>query len=330
MKGYITSAVIAAAAICGIIAASRTTATDGTFIPAPPDYTDTTMWITSLQDSCGEGADIFYLVSTWEKDWYSTDSLLCHHADVWNPRHRQRMASEINRIAGYMGPGNNFYAPYYRHTTIEAFVTQDEDTVTQRMELPLADIRQAFDEFQHRRDRSRPFVVAGFSQGALAVVDLLKYMDEDAYSHLVAAYVMGWKVTPQDTLQSRHIRPAQGDSDTGVTICYNTVKAPRYAKPIIAGSCFAINPVNWRTDTTSAILHDTISVSLCQDPLVLVVKGYSGSEYKPYKNLVNVGDIHSCEPWLYSECLARNIATRTKAWRAHRHPGTAQKIHKKN
>ena len=35
----------------------------------------------------------------------------------------------------------------------------------------------------------------------------------------------------------------------------------------------------------------------------------------PSKDLLNVGDIHSCEPWLYSECLAKNIAVRTKKWR---------------
>ncbi|MBR2113792.1 MAG: hypothetical protein IJ929_03875 [Prevotella sp.] len=45
------------------------------------------------------------------------------------------------------------------------------------------------------------------------------------------------------------------------------------------------------------------------------VTGYSASEYSPYKDLINVGDIHSCEPWLYSECLAKNIAVRTKKWR---------------
>jgi len=33
------------------------------------------------------------------------------------------------------------------------------------------------------------------------------------------------------------------------------------------------------------------------------------------KDLINVGDIHSCEPWLYSECLAKNIAVRTAEWR---------------
>lgn len=302
----------ATAIILSIIVAGRSA---NEYIPAPPDYADTTMWVTVLNDTADSGADIFYLVSTWEKDWLTADSLPCHYADVWNPLHRSHMADEISRIAAYMAPGNNFYAPYYRHTTIEAFVTQSEDTVSQRMELPMQDVEAAFRSFQKRRDTSRPFVIAGFSQGALATVELLKTMDAETYSHLVAAYVLGWKVTPQDTLQSPYIKAAQGESDTGVTICYNTVKEPRYAKPLISATCIAINPVNWRTDTVSALLHDTIRVSLCQNPRVLVVSGYSGSEYKPYRGIINTGDIHSCEPWLYSECLARNISVRTKAWR---------------
>jgi hypothetical protein len=31
--------------------------------------------------------------------------------------------------------------------------------------------------------------------------------------------------------------------------------------------------------------------------------------------IINVGDIHSCEPWLYSECLAKNIKVRAQEWR---------------
>jgi hypothetical protein len=140
-------------------------------------------------------------------------------------------------------------------------------------------------------------------------------MSDEQYRQLVAAYVLGYKVTPEDTLSSSHIRPAKGESDTGVTICYNTVKDAKYAKPVIAGTCFAINPVNWRTDATPAMLHDTITVTLEPTYQVLVVKGYSGAEYRPYGNLINVGDIHSCEPWLYSECLKQNFATRTRQFR---------------
>lgn len=62
-------------------------------------------------------------------------------------------------------------------------------------------------------------------------------------------------------------------------------------------------------------LRDDITVTLAPEYHVLVVSGYSGAEYPAYKDLINVGDIHSCEPWLYSECLAKNIAVRASEWR---------------
>ena len=225
------------------------------------------------------------------------------------------MATEINGVAKYMAPGNRFYAPYYRHMTIDGWVTENRDTIERRVRLAMKDVCDAFDSFLSRRDNSRPLIVAGFSQGGRAVVDLLKHMDDSTYSKLAAAYVLGYMVLPEDTAACRHIRPAKGETDTGVTICYNTVKDVKYVKPILSASCFAINPVNWRTDDTPAILHDTITVTLSPQYHVLVVKGYEGKEYRPFRNFINVGDIHSCEPWLYSECLRRNFAVRTQRWR---------------
>ena len=288
---------------------------DGEWIPAPPDYTDSTMWVVAQNDSNATGADVFYIVSTWEADWQTDDGRICHYADVWNPTHREHMGIEMNNVTAYMADGNNFYSPYYRHTTIDGWMTENEDTIFRRTRLSMDDVRSAFDFFLQHRDKTRPFLLAGFSQGGLAVVELLKYMDDETYQNLVAAYVLGYKVTPEDTASCRRIRPALGETDTGVTICYNTVKDVKYVKPLIAGTCFAINPVNWRTDTTTALLHDTIRISLDTVKHVLVAKNYSASEYKPYKNFINVGDIHSCEPWLYSECLHQNFKKRIQAWR---------------
>ena len=206
-----------------------------TFIPQAPDYNDATMWVTE-------------------------DGRTCHYADVWNPEHRGRMGDlEINKVAAYMSPGNRFFAPFYRHATIEAWMTQNEDTIRNRTRLSMGDVCAAFDHFQAHRDTSRPLIIAGFSQGGLAVVELLKHIDDETYSQLAAAY--------------------------------------------------------WRTDATPAMLHDTITVTVSPERHVLVVSGYSGSEYAAYKGFINVGDIHSCEPWLYSECLAKNIKVRAKEWR---------------
>ena len=315
---------IAAILICGTAFASCMANDDNTsgqavesrYVPLAPDYSDPTMWITEDGDADGTGADVFYVVSTWEDDWTTADGKVCHYADVWNPEHRARMADlEMKKVAAYMSPGNRFFAPFYRHTTIQAFMTNSEDTVRQRTRLSMDDVRKAFDLFQAQRDQSRPLIIAGFSQGGLAVVELLKHIDDETYSQLAAAYVLGYKVTKADMAACSHIRPAEGETDTGVTICYNTVKDVKYVLPLIAGSDICINPVNWRTDATPATLHDTITITVSPEHHVLVATNYSASEYPPFRGFLNVGDIHSCEPWLYSECLQRNIKVRAKEWR---------------
>ena len=287
-----------------------------TIIPKAPDYTDATMWYTVDGDPDGTGADVFYIVSTWEEDWTDAKGRVSHYADVWNPTQRERMGIEIGGVAAYMAPGNRFWAPYYRHATIDAFLTRDDDTIRERTRLAMGDVCAAFDEFLKNRDNSRPLILAGFSQGGMAVVELLKHIDDETYADLAAAYVMGYKVTAEDLAECRHIKAATGESDTGVTICYNTVKDVKYVQSVIADTEFAINPVNWTTDATPAVLHDSITVTLSPEYHALVVTGYDGAEYKPYKDFINVGDIHSCEPWLYSECIQENMAVRAQAWRA--------------
>lgn len=306
---------IVAAALC-MMFTGCSSSTPEVYIPEAPDYADQTFWYTEENDQTGLGADVFYIVSTWEKDWETETGAIAHHADVYNKKHRDDMTKEISRIAAYMGKGNNFYAPFYRHMTIEGWATLDEELISDRFATAFADVRAAFDTFLDNRPKDRPFVLAGFSQGAKAVVELLKVMPEDVYRQLVAAYVLGYKVTPADMLASSNIKAAQGRDDIGVTICYNSVSDVKYIQPVVAAPCaFCINPVNWRTDATPATLHDTITVTVAQKEKVLVLEGYSGSEYSPIMGFLNVGDFHGCEPWLYQECLEENIKERIEAFR---------------
>ena len=310
MRVWAVVAILSAMAACNGVKSSG-----GQFIPDKPDYSDSALWFVRENDASGTGADVFYLVSTWEADWTAGNGKVCHYADVYKERHRSDMDKEIAGVAEYMGEGNNFYSPYYRHTTIEAWETRNEDTIASRFRIPSDDIKQAFRVFLKRRDPHRPFILAGFSQGAKGVVELLKCMPEDLHEYLVAAYVLGYKVTPDDTLATSNIRPAKGASDTGVTICYNSVSGVEHIKPVISVPCaMCINPVNWRTDSVAATLHDTISVSMSPMYNVLVLDGYDGKEYAPIRGFLNVGDFHGCEPWLYRECLRENIRERIDAY----------------
>lgn len=109
--------------VCSTVAFTYCTANDDNpseqdfvaqqYIPLAPDYSDATMWVTADGDTDGTGADVFYVVSTWEDDWTAEDGSICHYADVWNPEHRAHMADlEMKKVAVYMSPGNRFFAPF--------------------------------------------------------------------------------------------------------------------------------------------------------------------------------------------------------------------------
>lgn len=287
------------------------------FIPATTEYSNAEMWTIVRNDVGDMGADVFYVPSTWEYDWYTTDGAICHYADPSRTDHRADMSIEINQIAEYMAEGNNFYSPYYRHITLNSWATLNEDTINRRYsEVAFKDVRNAFEHFIEHFNCGRPFILAGFSQGGKSVVELLKVIDEDTRRRMVAAYVMGYKVTPSDVRIHPHIKAASDSVDTGVVICYNSVSDIKYVKPIVSTpNVMCINPVNWHTDNTPAILNDTITVTLDPSANVLVVDGFDGSYLPNILDILNVGDYHGAEPWLYSECLRKNIRQRIESFR---------------
>lgn len=307
-------------AVCGLVAACGSSepsvAAENVYVPMAPDYSDAAMWHLELNDT-GEGADVFYVPSTWEYDWTTTDGRICHYADPSITKHHDDVEIEMSGVAEYMADGNNFYSPHYRHITLDSWATLNEDTISRRYEdVSFVDVRNAFDHYMRGFNNGRPFILAGFSQGGKSVVELMKILNPEQRDKLVAAYVLGYKVTPEDVAAAPWIKPAQGPDDTGVTICYNSVSDVKYVKPVVsAPNVMCINPVNWRTDATPAILNDTITITLSPEYKVLVLEGYDGSSLPNILDVLNTGDYHGAEPWLYSECLRENMHRRIKAYR---------------
>lgn len=73
--------------------------------------------------------------------------------------------------------------------------------------------------------------------------------------------------------------------------------------------------MNWRTDATPAILNDTITVTLAPQAKVLVLDGFDGSYLPNILDILNIGDYHGIEPWVYSECLRKNFHQRINSYR---------------
>jgi len=101
----------------------------------------------------------------------------------------------------------------------------------------------------------RPFLIAGHSQGTMALIHLMRkrFDDPDLQQRLVAAYLIGYSVPMRDLSQYPWMRPATGRTDTGVIISYNTEGPDAGPSPVLyPGPVILINPLNWMTDATPA------------------------------------------------------------------------------
>ena len=277
-------------------------------IPDAPDYASPEAWYVSDR---GADVDLFYISSTETFDT-SVGRKLYHYAQAADSASCLGMRAEMAGVDRILGGDLNFYSPFYRQVTMETYA--DTALISSRFPLAMDDVRAAFRYYVDELSGGRPFVLAGFSQGGEALVGLLKELPDSLQSRLVAAYVLGWKITAEDLASSPAIRPAQGADDIGVTICYNSVEDPSAANPIVSGgNTVAINPVNWCTDATPAVLFDSLTVTLDPRTKLLLVDGYEGTGYawKPY---FEDGCYHTFEIRWYGECLRENIATRCEAY----------------
>jgi len=280
----------------------------GDIVPDEPDYADTTQWYITDR---GAEVDLFYIVSTECGD-YQLGGRTVHYADTRNDSLRALLYGEMAGVDRLLAGELNYYSPYYRQVTLQTYTS--DSLVSARMPLAYGDIRKAFSYYLEHYNQGRPFVLAGFSQGAMAVVDLLKTMDDSTYSRLVAAYVIGYKVT--DT--NAHIRPAMDSTDLGVTVCYNSVRDNSCAIPILSeGNLMSINPVNWRTDATPALLPDprngdTLTITLDTSTLLLHIDGYTHDDYM-LPLIGREGNYHRLDLSLYAPFLRRNIALRSSS-----------------
>ena len=297
---------------------NKTLSVENERVPDAPDYQDSTQWyITDRQAS----ADVFYIISTETGDYMLPNGEIGHYADTYNDSLRAPLYGEMLGVDTLVSGKLNYYSPYYRQCSLQSF--ENDSLATTRMPLAMEDVRRAFEYYLKHQNNGRPFIIAGFSQGAHIMLELLKEMDDDTFQRMIAAYAIG--ITISET--HPHIVPAKGADDTGVTICYNSVRDPNCVMRSWTKSLVNINPVNWRTDSMSATLitepspllpvseqkKDTMTVHLDTASGLVIVKGYTAKDY--VLPLLGIeGNYHTREIWLYRDQLRDNMMLRATAF----------------
>ena len=282
--------------------------------PSAPDYADTTQWY--ITDRQGE-ADVFYIISTETGD-HMIGNDTSHYADTHDAYQRNRMRHEMHAVDSFYSGRFNYYSPYYRQASIQSWVS--EELAYSRLPLAMDDCIRSWEYYLAHYNQGRPFVLAGFSQGAVAVMEIMRRMPDSVAARFVAAYTIGYKVTAHDTATCRLLRPATGATDTGVTICFNSAKSPECEIDLVSGgNLYGINPVNWRTDTVSTpfVLYgkkqnDTLSAHYDPESRMVLVDGYKNN--KPMAFIGVPGNYHHMELKFYYPYIRKNIADRVDAY----------------
>lgn len=187
------------------------------FLPPTPHYDDATQWYITDRHA---DADIFYITSTETGDYPHTDGTPCHYADTYIDSLRNPILGEMEGVDRLLSGALNFYSPYYRQCSIQTFTS--DSTIAVRMPVATNDIKKAFRHYLKHLNNQRPFILAGYSQGAMILLELLKEMDKQTYSRMIAAYAVGVSIPKEVRMRFRtsylHRQPTTWESPSATTL----------------------------------------------------------------------------------------------------------------
>lgn len=270
--------------------------------------------------------DVFYLVST--EVLSATDSL---GKEVWqsplSPSDRTSITGEIAWVGQNMyGKDFNIIAPYYHQLTFDAFTQLSQVKFDSIYNHVADEVCGAFDYYMKHNNHGRPFILAGFSQGAMLTLDILRHMTDEQYSRMIACYTLGYRLTEED-LQHPHIKAAKGKSDNGVVISFNSTQTQDAIWQLVSeGAATCINPVNWHTDATPAVFtfeKTTNVVHVDEASHVLIVTSDTPSYFDAFydaapfflKAGVSRKNLHHWDLLFYASHIHDNALLRAKSAR---------------
>ena len=148
-----------------------------------PDYANASAWAVRT-DSGNSNVDVFFLYPTV---YFSGEYW---NAPTSNAAVRERLARMIKPLyAEPFAASANLYMPYYRQAAPYSFMGGTEYGRMAR-DLAYKDVASAFDYFLRHHNKGRPFIIAGYGQGALYGFKLVSELEPSVRAHLVAAYLL--------------------------------------------------------------------------------------------------------------------------------------------
>ncbi|NLG04155.1 MAG: DUF3089 domain-containing protein, partial [Clostridia bacterium] len=247
---------------------------------------------------------------------------------------KTKFVGAIQMEKGIYDESCNFYAPFYRQAALNVY-TMPLEQQSKYMDLAYKDVKKAFHYYLKHYNTDRPFIIAGFSQGAQMSLRLLEdyFAEEEYQNRLIAAYVIGGAVTEEDLINYPHLKMAEGEADTGCIISFNSEAEHTTTSLIVPTATLGINPLNWKTDSTPAEadlnqgacftgydgeIKEEIPY-LCGAYLdekrgTLKITGIEESDYPPGLDMFDPGVYHIYDYQFFYRNLQKNVALRVKQY----------------
>lgn len=213
------------------------------------DYSITDNWAYYEAD-VDKKVDVFFICPTVFKSDENNNNMTLTDDET-----KKKFLGAINMEKGIYDADARVYAPYYRQISMGAY-NLSEDPLKEAKAKATSDVVEAFRYYMEKENNGRPVILAGFSQGSEMALNLLKeYSDNDTFQkQIVAAYLIGWRVTDKDLKDFPSLKMAKGQNDTGVIVSFDC-EAPSITSTMIVPEntkTNSINPLNWKTDGTPA------------------------------------------------------------------------------
>lgn len=244
----------------------------------------------------------------------------------------------LNMERGIYEDCARLYAPYYRQSAMKVYELEGSEREPY-LKTAYSDVSAAFSYYLENYNEGRPIILAGFSQGADMCYRLMKefFADKKLADRLVAVYAIGWALTEDMTAEYPQLKAASGETDTGVVISFECEAEPVEDTFIIpkGTKALSINPLNWRTDGTSAAKEENLGAcftdydgnvvkevtALCgcyidADRGALKVTDILSSDYPPVVPGLPNGAYHIYDYQFFYRNLQENVKARSNSYLA--------------
>jgi hypothetical protein len=149
------------------------------------------------------------------------------NAPLDDPTARYRARVFIKGLASPFGEASEVWAPRYRQAAIGAFLTSSPDA-QQALDLAYRDVSQAFDAFLAHVGPDTPIVLAGHSQGALLVDELLRkrIAGTPLQARIAMAYPIGWPLSIAHDLPALGLPACKTADQAGCLVTWSSFAEP--------------------------------------------------------------------------------------------------------